>query len=281
MARMRRVLSSAHQLLQACGWRPRQTLSGLRALPWFVRDLIRFRALSANSPAQFSWGALHPCLHDLALEGGVARGQYFHQDLLVARRIFEAAPREHFDVGSRIDGFIAHLAVFRPVNVLDIRPVSPLVRNIRFVQADFMSALPSHLVECCDSLSCLHAIEHFGLGRYGDRLDPEGHIKGLHNLHQMLAPGGRLYLSAPMGPQRIEFNGHRVFSLRTLLDLTADLFHLERFSFVDDKGDLHEDHTLDDESIATHCSCIGGCGIFELVKKPPPPGQTNPARLQS
>lgn len=277
---MRRVLSSLHQLLQACGWRPRQTLSGLRALPWFLRDLLRFRALAAGGPTPFRWGALHPCLHDSSAEGGVARGQYFHQDLLIARRIFEAAPREHFDVGSRIDGFVAHLAVFRTVNVLDIRPVTSSVRNIRFVQVDFMGDLPSHLVECCDSLSCLHAIEHFGLGRYGDRLDPAGHIIGLRNLHQMLAPGGRLYLSAPIGPQRIEFNGHRVFALKTLLDLTAGQFDLERFSFVDDQGDLHENHQLCDEAIAAHCGCIGGCGILELVKKSQPQGAADPASLQ-
>jgi hypothetical protein len=31
----------------------------------------------------------------------------------------------------------------------------------------------------CDSLSCLHALEHFGLGRYGDPIDPRGHEKGI------------------------------------------------------------------------------------------------------
>jgi len=45
--------------------------------------------------------------------GGDASGHYFHQDLIVARRIFERDPRKHVDVGSRIDGFVAHLAVFR------------------------------------------------------------------------------------------------------------------------------------------------------------------------
>jgi hypothetical protein len=40
-----------------------------------------------------------------------------------------------------------------------------------------------------DSISCLHALEHFGLGRYGDRLDPNGHETGFLKLLDMLKPG--------------------------------------------------------------------------------------------
>jgi hypothetical protein len=69
----------------------------------------------------------------------------------------------------------------------------------------------------CDSLSCLHAIEHFGLGRYGDPIDPRGYERGIANMARLVVPGGRLYLSAPIGRERVEFNANRVFDPRTLI----------------------------------------------------------------
>ena len=65
----------------------------------------------------------------------------------------------HVDVGSRVDGFVAHVAAFRPIQVVDIRRLSNTVPNVTFLQADFMSTLPDSLVACCDSLSCLHALD--------------------------------------------------------------------------------------------------------------------------
>lgn len=58
-----------------------------------------------------------PCLSDALEPSGSASGHYFHQDLLVARKVFERQPRKHVDVGSRIDGFVAHVAAFREIEV--------------------------------------------------------------------------------------------------------------------------------------------------------------------
>src|SRR5208283_2551263 len=109
---------------------------------------------------------------------------------------------------SRIDGFVAHVASFRSLIVLDLRPISTQIRNIEFMQADLMKPIPDSLVELCDSLSCLHVLEHFGLGRYGDTIKYDGYVLGLDNLHRILRKGGKLYLSVPIGPQRIEFDAH-------------------------------------------------------------------------
>jgi len=62
-------------------------------------------------------------------------------------------------------------------------------------------------------------MEHFGLGRYGDPVNYDGYLLGLNNLYQILKIGGKLYFSVPIGPQRIEFDAHRVFSLSYLLEL--------------------------------------------------------------
>ena len=118
-----------------------------------------------------------------------------------------------------------------------------------------------------DSLSCLHAIEHFGLGRYGDPIDYDGHVKGLANMTRMIAPGGRFYLSAPMGETRVEFNAHRVFSPGYLLGLVEHEFDLVRFSYEDDDFGFHDDVPLDEANMEDAFGCVFGCGIYELVKK--------------
>lgn len=245
---------------------PRMGMLAIRKLPTFFRALRAWKAQS--QAADFPQGRLFPCLGDDGASSGTAKGHYFHQDLLVARRIFEAAPppRRHVDVGSRVDGFVAHVACFRPIEVFDVRPLASVVPNIRFVQGDLMAPLDDQMRGCCDSLSCLHALEHFGLGRYGDPLNAGGHLLGLDNLHGMLAAGGKFYLSVPIGPQRVEFNAHRVFAVAYLLDQFRGRFRVDRFSFVDDGGDLHENVPLNQNDVARSFGCSFGCGIFEMTK---------------
>ncbi|HTL87751.1 MAG TPA: hypothetical protein VL856_21400, partial [Acidimicrobiia bacterium] len=107
--------------------------------------------------AQFPLGREIPCLFDRDANAGEARGDYFHQDLLVARMINDAKPVRHVDVGSRVDGFVAHVAAFRTIEVVDIRPLSTSAEGIVFRQRD-ITARDASWDECCDSLSCLHAL---------------------------------------------------------------------------------------------------------------------------
>lgn len=188
---------------------PRVTLRSLRGLMRYLRDWRRFRA-GYGDPMVF-----RPCLQDWYEEGGATGNEYFWQDLLVARKIFQARPRLHVDVGSRVDGFVAHVASFRDLEVLDVRPITSAIPGVTFRQADLMKPVWD-MHAYCDSLSCLHALEHFGLGRYGDPVDPGGYAVGLANLASLLQEEGRLYLSVPIGRQRVEFNAGRVFDPRTI-----------------------------------------------------------------
>lgn len=215
---------------------PLKTWASLRGLPEFVRDLSRFRRGYRGKLI------LNPYLGDRYKEGGSTKNEYFWQDLLVARRICQVQPLRHVDVGSRIDGFVAHVASFRAIEVFDIRPVNLLIPGVKFTQADLMSA-DSVATLCagndgyCDSLSCLHAIEHFGLGRYGDPVDPLGYQHGIENLSKLLQPGGRLYLSTPIGSERVEFNANWVFDPHTILSAAnAAGLHLEELTVLDQQG---------------------------------------------
>jgi hypothetical protein len=214
---MKRLLIKLHWLLSSqFGLDPWRLLRSLRGVPAFFSAWRQFRR---GYYGPLVW---MPCLHDRYEEGGTTKSEYFWQDLLVARWIHAARPEKHVDVGSRVDGFVAHVASFREIEVFDVRPITTDIPGVVFKQADLTqtSVVPnSTRGGYCDSLSCLHALEHFGLGRYGDTIDPKGHEKGLANMVALLKPGGTFYLSLPIGCQRVEFNAHRVFDPRTILNL--------------------------------------------------------------
>lgn len=197
-------------------------------------------------------------------QAGFATGHYFHQDLLVANFIAKNNPKRHIDVGSRISGFVAHVASYRQIELIDIRKLDPGPhQNISFVQLDLSSN--SLEAEITDSISCLHAIEHFGLGRYGDPIDPIGHFKGFSNLIKMLKPKGKLYISVPIASKSsIEFNAHRIFHPKDIFTWpnAADNLSLDRFDYVNDQGDLICNADIQD--IPPNLKY--GCGIYSFTK---------------
>lgn len=262
-----RVKSLLHAL-KMLGIDPAQGVSFIRGVPFYLRDFVLLLRQRRVSKHDFKFGKLYPCLLDKYEDSGDFTGHYFHQDLLVARRIYENSPNVHVDIGSRVDGFVAHVAAFREIKVFDIRPLDDIrVRNISFVQADMMKPVKHEYIDYCDSISCLHALEHFGLGRYGDPVDFDGYLTGLENIGKMLKKNGTLFLSVPIGPQRIEFNAHRVFSIEFLLRYLSQSYEVIRLSYIDDSGFLHEDVSPEPLDIADNFGCNYGCGIFELIRK--------------
>lgn len=263
------ILKNTERLLRLSGIQPRRLLKNLSRLPSYVSAYRALKAQAKSSQEPFEFGSLFPVLDERSKPAGSACGHYFHQDLLVAQKVYCRQPQRHIDVGSRVDGFVAHLATFREVEAIDVRPLTSSTANIRFHCADMMAELPPSLVSATDSLSCLHAIEHFGLGRYGDPLQYEGHLRGLANLRRMLKPGGTLYLSTPISrKQRIEFNAHRVFRLPYLLNLFAGTFDLKSFSYVGDDENLYLDADPTCSEARDTFGLRFGCGIFELIARP-------------
>jgi hypothetical protein len=212
-------------------------------------------------------GKMYPILDDAKAESGIGDKIYFFQDLYIAQEIFKANPARHVDIGSRVDGLIAHVASFREIEIFDIRPLNSKIRNVKFTKCDLMGELSPDLLGCTDSLSCLHAIEHFGLGRYGDPINANGHLAGFENLSKMVKSGGIFYFSVPLGSLRVEFNAHRVFSMDYLLKTVQRNFEIEKFAYVSDKGELHINIPWDGEAAKQNFNCKYGCAIFTLVKR--------------
>lgn len=244
------------------GFAPRVLWNALKELPSYFSNLREFRRHFDGTLL------LAPCLHDRHQEGGATKSEYFWQDLLVARWIFAANPTRHVDVGSRVDGFVAHIASFRDIEVFDIRPVSFAGPGIFFKQADLMqrggsSGIPSNY---CDSLSCLHALEHFGLGRYGDPIDAQGYKKGLSNMISMLKPGGTFYLSVPIGFERVEFDALRVFDPIEIIELTKALGMTCQQLTVVTPDALVEQGPLSPNRLVTLSRSEYNLGIFVFIK---------------
>lgn len=58
----------------------------------------------------------------------------------------------------------------------------------------------------------ISSFEHDGLGRYGDPIDPDGDLKAMKNVREnILEKDGILFLSVPMGKDRLVFNSHRKY----------------------------------------------------------------------
>ncbi|PIC27700.1 hypothetical protein B9Z55_019874 [Caenorhabditis nigoni] len=84
---------------------------------------------------------------------------------------------------------------------------------------DRMSAiLPSEFVknyrdyyEKFDFAASFSSIEHSGLGRYGDPLDPIGDLREMLKIKCILKKGGLLFLAFPLGTDAIQYNAHRIY----------------------------------------------------------------------
>jgi hypothetical protein len=240
---------------------PGKMFSSLRGLPRYVHDLFRFRS---NYTGHFG---LLPCLYDwYEDDAGATRSEYFWQDLLVARKIFAANPKKHVDIGSRVDGFVAHVASFREIEVFDIRPIATQIPGVTFKQADIMKPVEG-MTGYCDSLSCLHALEHFGLGRYGDTINPLGYELGMQNIAKILQQGGLFYLSVPIGIERVEFNARRIFDPRKLVQL-ADSFGLTLKEFASMRaGEVLVQSSRPWDTIIELSGFYYSLGIFVFIKQ--------------
>jgi len=230
------------------------------------RQLKQFKKQGLKSSVAFPIAKLIPCYEDKQSNAGILGFHYFYQDLYVAQRIYQNNPNRHIDIGSSISGFIAHVASFRKIEVYDIRPLSDPIPNVKFKQFDIMQ-LNEEEIECTDSISCLHALEHFGLGRYGDPICYDGYLSGFFNIYKTLKKNGKFYFSVPLGKQRVEFHAHRVFSLKYLLEIIMPYYEINIFSYIDDNNVFYENVIISEEQIANNCGCRFGCAIFELTKK--------------
>jgi hypothetical protein len=198
----------------------------------FLSELFHFRK---NNDRRFSVSVrdVYPCLTD-KLKQTPFDHHYTYHPAWAARILAKTKPEIHVDFSS-ILSFGSIVSAFIPVKFYDYRPADLRLSNWESGFAD-LTNLPlesnSH-----SSISCMHTVEHIGLGRYGDPLDPEGDLKAISELKRIVMPGGDLLFVVPVGKSRIEFNAHRIYSYEQIIHYFSP-FQLVDFSLIPDEGGL-------------------------------------------
>ena len=175
-----------------------------------------------------------------------------------ARIISRNKPQKHVDISSSIN-FATMLSAFIPTDFYEYQPSDISLSSLFCQKGDLMSLpFPDQSVA---SLSCMHVVEHIGLGRYGDPYDPNGDVKAAKELSRILAPGGTLLFVVPVGMPRLCFNAHRIYSYEMIVDFFPDL-KIESFTLIDDSGRFIEN--CDPSLVASQKYA---CGCFELKRE--------------
>lgn len=219
---------------------------------WYREQLAAFRAMGG----EVDDADLYPCLHDRT-DTTPFDTHYFYQAVWATERLVTLRPARHVDVGSELR-WVGLLAAWFPVTFIDIRPAPVLVANFE-TKAGSVLAMP-YPDRSIPSLSCMHVIEHVGLGRYGDPLDPHGSVKAAKELQRVVAPGGQLLLSAPVGRERICFNAHRIYSPHTVIEW-FDALQMVEFGAVTDDGSFRPQ-----ADPAAFADATYACGLFRFQR---------------
>jgi hypothetical protein len=244
-------------VLRQFGIDPIRFFNASRFIFRYLKDYASFRVKTSH-PTKIKF---LPSLNDFNDSAGAADGHYFWQDLICAQWINEENPEKHFDVGSRVDGFIAHLLANREVILLDIRPLPYKVPRLTVIEGNIQIESMRN-AEQYNSVSSLHSIEHFGLGRYRDPIDPLGHEKGLRNLAALVKNKGSLYVSFPIGSQAVEFNSQRIIDPLWPQEILKD-FTLEKFVLIPWRG-LPIENVIPGE---IDCKVFGQAGLYKFKKR--------------
>lgn len=227
----------------------------------YIKDWSIYSSLNKDQSFLIKKYKTYPIFVDSYDSAGAMPRHYFKQDIWAARKIFNKRAPIHYDIGSRLDGFIAHCICFTKVAMIDIRPLKIIDKNITFIQAD-CTKMDGICSESVDSISSLHALEHFGLGRYGDPVNPLAYLEAISEIERVCSGGGDIYIAVPISNnQRLEFNAQRVFNPLYFKNCFVNSDLIE-FSYIDDDDVLHE---LAD--IEKGLDIFYGCGLFHFQKK--------------
>jgi hypothetical protein len=221
----------------------------------YLGEFVRFRKMN-KARGKVRFVDAYPCLND-KMQSTPFDHHYTYHPAWAARILAQTKPEFHIDISS-ILSFSAVVSAFVPVRFYDYRPADLHLSNFESGFADLKQlSFPENSIQ---SLSCMHTIEHVGLGRYGDELDAKGDIKAINELKRVLKPGGDMLFVTPVGKSRIEFNGHRIYSFEQIIEYFKP-FTLVNFSLVPDQGGFIENA---DPGLVQQQSY--GCGCFWFKK---------------
>lgn len=237
-----------------------QFLTSLAKMPFFYSQFWKFKISAKDSEFSTDFSDIYPCLDEAGATHSFD-GHYVYHPAWAARIIRKTQPKIHTDIASTLH-FSTILSAFVPTHYYDLRKLNLELSNIDTKVAD-LTKLPFRN-NSISSLSCMHVIEHIGLGRYGDCLDIDGDRKAINELIRVVKPGGNLLIVVPIGEKpKIMFNAHRIYTYDLILSYFSDFF-LKNFSLVTDDPNV-KFYSPAKKSQANKQKY--GCGCFWFTKR--------------
>jgi hypothetical protein len=225
----------------------------------FRKEFDSFAA--ASDPKRFAvqWEDRYPILNEKTAETNFDR-HYIYHTAWAARCLDRTKPQKHVDISSLLY-FSALCSAFVPIEFYDFRPANLVLDNLSCKSANLTNLhFPSNSIS---SLSCMHTVEHIGLGRYGDEIDPNGDLKAMAELQRVLAPGGNLFFVVPVGKPKIMFNAHRIYSQDQIITHFNQL-KLVSFSLITER--FEDGGLIENPDKSFTDSQDYGCGCFWFTK---------------
>lgn len=223
----------------------------------FNKELKQFRELNPGNRFSNDDFSFFPCLLDRTITTPFD-AHYIYHPAWATRIIRDINPSLHVDISSTLH-FCTTLSAFIPTAFYDYRPAALNLDNLTSGSIDLTNLnLDSNSIK---SLSCMHTIEHIGLGRYGDTIDPEGDIKAINELARVCAIGGNLLLVVPVGRKKIMFNAHRIYDAAEFAAYLPG-FEVMNFSLITDDGNFTSNASYEQAALQNY-----GCGCYWFVKK--------------
>jgi len=200
----------------------------------YLFDFIKFVRMNSMNKRQMSavWKDRIPCLMQKTGKSEFDR-HYFYHLAWASRVLSKTLPKLHIDIASHLY-FCSIVSAFVKIAFYDYRPADIKLDNLESKQGDLLQ-LPFDSGSV-SSLSCMHVVEHIGLGRYGNLIIPDGDLQAIKELVRVLAEDGDLLFVVPIGRPRVCFNAHRVYSHKQVMEFFADL-SLKEFALIPDDAE--------------------------------------------
>ena len=227
------------------------------ALALFSKQFRQFEKLNTGNRFTLSPDNNYPILHDNTSQTPFD-AHYIYHPAWAARIVQNISPVKHIDISSTLH-FCSILSAFIPTEFYDYRPAALNLDNLKSLHAD-LTALHFEN-DSIDSISCMHTLEHIGLGRYGDPIDPDGDIKAINELKRVCAVNGNLLLVVPVGKKKLMFNAHRIYDPEEFSGYLSGC-DLQNFSLVTDENEF-----IANASFELAAAQRYGCGCYWFKKR--------------
>lgn len=229
-------------------------LKNILFTPLIWRDFKNFKNINKEKRFPARLKDLYPQPFDKTILTGFDR-HYVYHTAWAARCVKEINPEKHIDIASSLY-FSGIVSAFIPVDFYDYRPADLQLSNLNTKAID-ITKLPWD-DKTITSLSCMHTVEHIGLGRYGDPLDADGDKKAIKEITRVIKPGGNLLFVVPIGSQaKIMFNAHRIYTYEMIIKLFSDL-NLHEFSLIpENHGPMLKNPKVNNMKLGNYdCGCF-------------------------